>query len=75
MQHARQLDVGDLVELAEHLGRHVEALRRLADDLVGAGRLRLRWVPGEEIAWQRAEQMLHGGGARRDHLVGEIERR
>ena len=49
MQHPRHLDVGDVVELAEHLGRDIETGRRLADDLVGAGRLRLRPSLGDEI--------------------------
>ena len=54
MQHARHLDVGDVVELAKHLGRDIEARRRLADDLVGGGRLWLRLPLGDEVVAELA---------------------
>jgi len=49
MQHPRHLDVGDIVELAEHFGWDIETGRRLADDLVGSGRFGLRPAFGDQI--------------------------
>ena len=54
VQHPRHLDVGDVVERAEDLGRDVETRRRLADDLVGGGRLRLRLPLGDEVVAELA---------------------
>jgi len=54
VQHFRDLDVGDVVEFAKDLGRDIEARRRLADDLVGAGRLGLGLPLGDEIVAELA---------------------
>jgi hypothetical protein len=54
VQHSRHLDVGDVVERAEDLGRDVEARRRLADDPVGAGRLWLGLALGDEVVAELA---------------------
>ena len=54
MQHPRHLDVGDVVEGAEDLGRHIETRRRGADDLVDARRLGLGLALGDEIVAELA---------------------
>jgi hypothetical protein len=54
LTHAWDLNVGHVVERAEDLGRDIETRRRLADNLVGAGRLRLRLPLGDEIVAELA---------------------
>jgi hypothetical protein len=69
MQHPRHLHVGDVVERAEDLGRDVEARRRLADNLVGVGRLRLCLSVGDEIVARSCRSSSSAGGNSQRQLV------